>query len=275
MKICFNGEMLPADQPVITASNRSFKWGDGVFETMKFHKGRLLLADLHFERLFTSLQLLQIKADGNLIKEELLKRVEILCKQNDCLENARVRLAVYRDEIAGSGYVIEAIPLDEKLNRWQDEGLQICLYPFARKSMDAFSNIKSANYLPYLLAQKYATENEFDDAIVLNTQNQLCDSSKANLFLITNNELHTPALHQGCVNGVMRRVVIEEAKKLGFRIRQDEISENDLLNAEEVFLTNAIQIIRWVKSYRRQTYTSEKTKKIFDAVAATIFSSSC
>jgi branched-chain amino acid aminotransferase len=198
-----------------------------------------------------------------------------LCQLNQCSENARIRLAVYRDDENSCGYLIEARSIDTHINDWQDEGLRICLYPFARKSMDPFSNIKSANYLPYVLAQKYAVENSFDDAIVLNAQNLLCDSSKANLFLIKGNELHTPALHQGCVNGVMRRVVIEEAKNLGFKIRQDEVSEDSLLESDEVFLTNAIQIIRWVKTYRDRTYIHEKTRKIFEAVSATIFAHPC
>jgi len=242
---------------------------------MKFYRGKLLLADLHFERLFTSLQLLQIEVAETFTRAKLLQNITHLCQLNQCSENARVRLAVYRDDQNGSGYLIEANPLDTHVNSWQEQGLKICLYPFARKSMDAFSNIKSANYLPYVLAQKYAINNGFDDAIVLNAQNFLCDSSKANLFLVRGNELHTPALHQGCVNGVMRRVVIEESKKLGLKIRQDEVSEDNLLAADEVFLTNAIQIIRWVKTYREQTYAHEKTRKIFDAVSATIFAHSC
>jgi branched-chain amino acid aminotransferase len=114
-----------------------------------------------------------------------------------------------------------------------------------------------------------------DDAIVLNAQNLLCDSSKANLFLINGNKLSTPALHQGCVNGVMRRVVLEAAKKSGFRLHQEELSEEDLLTANEVFLTNAIQIIRWVKSYKQQQYTCTQTRKLFEVVSATIFRGLC
>ena len=129
----------------------------------------------------------------------------------------------------------------------------------------------SHDTVPYVLAAKYAQEKQMDDAIVLNTQNNLCDTSKANIFLVKGDQIHTPALHQGCINGVMRRVVIEEVKELGFRLYQEEITEEDLLNADEVFLTNAIQMIRWVKTYKHKAYISIQTKKIFDAVSATIF----
>lgn len=271
MKICFNGAFLPADDPILSASNRSFKWGDGLFETMKFHNGRILLEDLHFERLYLSLRLLEITKAAGFTTEALRSQVFELCQQNSCLANARIRLAVYRTDDNQTGNVIEAIPLNADINKWHEEGLNLGLYPYARKTTDAFANIKSANYLPYVLASRFAAANSFDDVAVLNTYNLVCDTSKANLFLVSDGAIYTPALHQGCVNGVMRRVVVDEAKKLGYRVYQDEVSEDQLMQANEVFLTNAIQMIRWVKSYKEQSYTCEITKKIFDAVATTIF----
>lgn len=277
MKVCFNGAFYPDNAPLLTVQNRGFKWGDGCFETAKVFSGELLLADLHFERLFISLQLLQIALPQDFTQPLLVQKILLLCAENDCLPCARVRLAVYRDEGEGAkaGYTIEAVPLDEGVNAWQPDGQTLCLYPYARKSMDAFANIKSANYLPYILAQRFAFEKGADDALVLNTANFLCDSSKANVFLIKGDTVYTPALHQGCVSGVMRRLVVEETKKMGYRTKHDEVSETDLLAADEVFLTNAVQIIRWVQRYKTATYTCGKTAEIFAAVSATLFSSSC
>lgn len=273
MNICFNGDFFPLHQPVFNAQNRSFKYGDGLFETMKFHNGKLLLGELHFERLFTSLLLLQIEKAALFTEENLRHQIVELCKQNNCIGSARIRLAVYRNEWNKADYVIEATPFNQSLNDWQAGGISVCLYPYARKAADAFANIKSANFLPYVLAQKYAQDNNFSDAIVLNAENHLCDSSKANIFLISEGELFTPALHQGCINGIMRRVVINEAKNLGYRVHQADVSEDSLLGADEVFLTNAIQIIRWVRSYREKEYGCELTKEIFHRVSATIFQS--
>ena len=271
MKICFNGEFLPADAPVLTAQNRCFKWGDGVFETMKFYQRRLLLASAHFERLFVSLQLLQIDTTPIVSKENLLRCITDLCLHNNCSELARIRLAVFRNDANGAEFVIEAIPLLNNSNEWQTEGLTLCLYPYARKAMDAFANLKSANFLPYVLAQKYAVDHQFEDAVVLNVQSLLCDTSKANIFLVKNQKLYTPALHQGCVNGVMRRTIIDELKKAGITVSQNELSEVDLLEAEEVFLTNAIQTIRWVSSYKNKSYGCTFTRQLFERISATIF----
>ncbi len=271
MEVCYNGSFYPADAALLTVQNRSFKWGDGVFETMKVWNGRLLLQPLHFERLFTSLKVVGIDSGTFLTPGILVERVLELCLRNGCLSSARIRLAVFRCDDNSAGYSIEAVPLDERVNQWQENGLTIVLYPFARKSMDAFSNLKSANFLPYVLAQLYANERGADDAVVLNASGYLCDSSRANLFCLRGNNLYTPALHQGCVNGVMRRIVLEEAKQLGFRCRQEEVSEDDLLAADEVFLTNAIQLLRWVKAYKNKTYTCGQTRRLFQAVSATIF----
>ncbi|HVF96189.1 MAG TPA: aminotransferase class IV [Flavisolibacter sp.] len=275
MKICSNGEFYPADTPLLAGQNRSFKWGDGLFETAKLYRGRLLLADLHFERLFSGLKLLQINCSKGFTQDNLVDKIITLCTQNNCLESARIRLAVYRTDENTTGFLIEASNLDEAVNRWQDDGLTVCLYPHARKSMDAFANIKSAAYLPYILAQRFASEKGVDDTLVLNAANLICDSAKANVFLIKGNTVCTPALHQGCINGIMRRIVMGEVKRLGYRLRHDEVSEEVLLAADEVFLTNAIQIIRWVKSYKSSAYGCEKTRQIFEAVSATIFSAPC
>ena len=272
MKVCFNGEFYAADAPLLTVQNRGFKWGDGLFETMKVYDGRLLLEPLHFERLFVGLKLLQVEISERFSAVKLVQEILALCAENNCLDSARIRLAVYRNEDNLASYSIEALSLDKKSNQWSEEGQTVCLYPYARKSMDAFANVKSANYLPYVLAQKFAAEKGVDDSLLLNAANFLCDSSKANIFLVKGSTVYTPALHQGCVSGVMRRVVMEEVKKLGYRLHHDEVSEEDLLRADEVFLTNAIQIIRWVKHYKNATYGCEKTKQIFDAVAASIFS---
>ena len=275
MDVCFNGAFFPAAALLLPVQNRSYKWGDGLFETMKVFRGNLLLEGLHFERLLAGLQLLEITTDGFFTQEILVSQILDLCQRNHCWQHARVRLAVFRNEENKAAYSIEAVPLDDSVNQGQTKGQVIVLYPYARKSIDAFSGIKSANYLPYVMAQRYAVEQGADDAVVLNANNGLCDTSKANLFLVKGKTLCTPALHQGCVSGVMRRVVLGEARRLGFRLRQDQLNETDLLTADEVFLTNAIQMIRWVRAYKGEQYGFTQTRILYDAVHATIFYGLC
>lgn len=260
--ICFNGKFLPSDTPLFTTANRSFRYGDGIFETIKFYKGNILFQYFHFDRFFLGLKMLEM--NFFFTADELSSVITELCKKNGCEDIARVRLAVFRDENNQASYSIEAFSLDPSSCRWQENGLRLTLFPFARKSMDAYANFKTANFLPYVLAEKYAAENGFDDALVLNASSHICDSSKANVFIIKNGEIFTPALHQGCINGVIRRHVIDSLKTKGYRIHQAEITEEQVLAADEAFLTNSIYDLRPVASYKNKNYRSEECFKIYN-----------
>lgn len=267
---CFNGK-ITNKQPEITPQNRSFRYGDGVFETIKVFKNQILLGEFHFDRLIASLSLLNISVPTFLSYDALHKNILELCGQNNCQESARVRVTIYRDDENLASAIIEAVLLDEKINRLNADGWVVDLYPFARKSMDAFANLKSANYLPYVMADLYAKKNGMDECLVSNSDNNIADASKANIFILVKDEVYTPALHQGCVNGVKRRFVIEQLKHMGVAVRQQEIHEAFLLQAEEVFLTNAINDIRWVKSYRNKEFASSFTHEFYQKVFSTIY----
>jgi branched-chain amino acid aminotransferase len=265
--VCYNGAFLPDDQPVLLVNNRGYKWGDGLFETIKVHKEQLLLKSFHFDRLLTSIKLLQIHQTFTL--HELEQNIVALCAKNDCLNLARVRLAVYRDQENNTSYSIEAIPLDQSVMQWNEQGLTIDIYPYSRKACDVLANLKTANYLPYVMASRYAEEQGLQECLVLNAFNHVCDASKANVFVIKDSEVYTPSLEQGCINGVMRRFLLQELKAKGWKVKQGELTEELLLQADECFLTNAIQGIRWVSQYREKQFASHLTKQIFDTILST------
>jgi branched-chain amino acid aminotransferase len=263
--ICCNGRFSPEWQSVLKISNKSFKWGDGVFETMKYEKGRLLLQELHFDRLSRSLALLGLSDTGQVAAEKMLPLIDQLCAYNKCSDRSRVRLAVYRNELNKPDYCIEASPLDSETGQWNEKGLVIGIYPTARKAKDCLSNLKTANYLPYVMAERYAVENGWDDSLVLNAGDHICDSSRANIFLIKKGVLFTPSLDQGCINGVYRRFLLEAG--LDLPIRECAISTEDLLQADEIFLTNALRGIQWVSSFGNKEYGQQLTARLFQQVS--------
>ena len=258
----FNGQLIPVNQPALLLSNRGFKFGDGVFETMRVVKGAVHLAPYHFDRLFSSLELLQIRTAFT--ASLLTKSIGDVLSANGLTGIARVRLAVYRTEEGEGAYTIEASGLPEEKILWNDRGWTINMYPYARKGVDAFAGLKSASYLPFVMADRFAQEKGWDEALVLNCHNHLCEASKANIFLVRQTGILTPALHQGCVNGVMRRYVVEELKKKGCEVIQGEVTLQDLEEAEEVFLTNALQGIKWVRHFRDKQYSCAQTKSLHD-----------
>ncbi|MBL0304701.1 MAG: aminotransferase class IV [Chitinophagaceae bacterium] len=276
MFICLNGKILRAEDPVLLASNRGYRYGDALFETMKVASKNILLETYHFERLFAGLRLLQFEVPKLLTREKLCKEVLLLAEKNNCGNLARIRLSVFRgnggvyDEERTPQYLIECWPLNESLNRLNENGLVIDVFPAARKSCDSFSHLKSANYLPYTMAAIYAKANKLNDCLVLNTDGNIADGTIANIFLIKEGVVITPGPDQGCVNGVMRRHLLEKMKDAGYSIQENPVSVSTLEEADEVFLTNAISGIRWVKQFREKVYSNNLTVEIYNRFIKTI-----
>lgn len=272
----FNGKIFPADEPVLMASNRSYRYGDGLFETMKIQESNIALADYHFERLFASLSILKYDIPSLFTPAKLEKEILQLCQRNRCEKLARIRLSVFRgngginDDDKNLQYLIECWPLSSSVDQLNENGLVIDIYPDAKKSTDQFSNIKSANFLPYSMAALYAKEKKLNDWLILNTAGKIADATIANLFIIKENIIKTPSLDQGCVNGVMRRYLLESMSNSGYSVSETAISIEDVKTADEVFLTNSISGIRWVKQFADVNYSNTKTIEIYNRFIKTI-----
>jgi len=274
--ICFNGKFTDADKAVLLASNRSYRYGDGLFETMKVKDGVIQLAASHMERLFDGMSILKMDVPALVTKDKLMDIILELCKQNRCEALARVRLSVSRgngglyDEDRKLQYLVECWPLNQSVNRVNENGLVIDIFPDAAKSTDRFSNLKSANFLVYSMAAVYAKENKLNDCLVLNANGKIADSTIANLFLVKGDTIFTPALSEGCVNGVMRKYLLESLAASNYQVEETIVSAEDLLAADEVFLSNAINGIRWVQRFRNKIYSHMKTMEIYRRFCQTI-----
>lgn len=266
----YNDKFYPAGTPVISSGNRSLRYGDGLFETMKFLKGKLLNKEFHFERLFKGLIILNFEIPKTLNAEFFEKNIHKLLIKNKHEKAARVRLMAFRGdggifdpENLFPNIIIESWAISEKI-LLNENGLVIDVFPDAKKSCDIFSNLKSNNYLPYAMAGLYAKKNKLNDSIILNCFDRICDSAIANIFIIDKDKIYTPALEEGCVDGVMRRWLIEKFQSTELKIIETKLSINDVLKAEEVFLTNSIFHVRWVKSFRDKNYSNKKIKEIYN-----------
>src|SRR5436190_4315203 len=271
----YNGRFFEDDERVLSKDDRSYRYGDGVFETMKLIKGTILLEDHHFERLFFGLDVLKFHIPVLFTKQKIENEIKELGKKNRCEQSARVRPSVSRgncrlyDYDNKFSYLIECWPLEQK--GFNENGLVIDVFPDARKSIDVFSNLKSANYLPYVMAAIWAKENKLNDALILNQHEHICDSTIANIFWVKDNNIYTPPLSEGCVAGVKRKEILESATLNRDNVVQESVLTHEiLLQADEVFLTNAITGIRWVKECRGKVYKNTISSKIFTALDQTI-----
>ncbi len=272
----FNNKLYDNDSPVISPSNRGLRYGDGLFETMKSIKGKITNEDFHFERLFSGLALLKFEIPKAFNKNFVLKKIKELCAKNKHNDIARIRLMIIRGnggifdpENLFPNYIIESWKLIST-GELNGNGLVIDLLPGVKKSCDNFSHLKSNNYLPYVLAGLYAKENKLNDCIVLNSFERICDSAIANIFIIKGNEIITPPLSEGCVAGTMRRWMLEKFYLQNYKVVEKNLTESDLLHADECFLTNSIYHLRWVKNFRNKNYANSSVKKIYNHILQTI-----
>jgi branched-chain amino acid aminotransferase len=268
--INYNGKILDAKEPIIAAQNRGLRYGDGIFETMKVKKSKLILSDEHFARLWKGMQMLQFEIPKLLSPEKLEAEILQLAAKNK-LTAARVRLTIIRSEGGiydaknnTPNFIIEAMALPEENGPLNSNGLQLCIFNDAKKSLDSFSNLKTNNYLPYFMGAMFAKKQQCNDALILNSEGNICDSSIANVFYIKDEIIYTPALIQGCVAGVMRKYLIEKIRALGFIVHESLVTREHILNADEVFLSNSIYNIRWVAGLQNKNYTNNIICKIVD-----------
>lgn len=197
----------------------------------------------------------------------LKDKAEEICKRNKIIQNARLRLTVYRNA-AGfyapdqnkSAYVLEAMPMDAPHYQINPKGLIMDIYPEIHKSINQLSNLKTCNSLPYVMAGIYKDQMRLDEAFILNQNGFLCETISANVFLVYKGQIYTPALSEGCIGGVMRQVVMQLTKKYELPMIEAQINPEILEEVEEVFITNAAKGIQWVMGYNRKRYFNEVSR---------------
>jgi branched-chain amino acid aminotransferase len=272
----FNGKFFKEGTAIAGPGNRGLRYGDGVFETMKLLDGKLVLANEHFARLWKGMQVLGFEIPKLMSPEKLTEEIKALAAKNGQVKKARIRLQVFRGDgglydSTGSqfNYCIESWELATDSGTLNSNGLELGIYTAAKKSCDVLANLKHCNFLPYVVAALHAKKEKWNDALLLNQHERICDSTIANVFIIKNEELITPALSEGCVAGVMREQVIAVAKASNWKVTEGPVTIDDIMQAEEVFLTNSIYHIRWVKSIGNVDYKNTMVQKIYSLIEGT------
>lgn len=267
--ILFNDEFISADEAVLKSSNRGFKFGDGIFESMRMCNGKLQFAEQHADRLRAAMRAL--KLDGYTLFDEyfLRQKTTDLARKNKFNGNVRFRLTIYRDGEGlytplsnKPGYLLEATALQHDNYELNQKGLIIDVYDELTKQVNKLSNYKTTNSLLYVMAGLYQKQHRLDEAIILNQSGFICESTSSNVFVVYENQIYTPALSEGCVAGVMRGVVLKIAKMNDIPLIEAQISPEILKEADEVFVSNASAGIRWVMGYGKKRYFNETAKTI-------------
>jgi branched-chain amino acid aminotransferase len=271
----FNGKTYEANTPIIGPDNRGLRFGDGVFETLKYKNGQLILVDEHFARLWKGLKKMQFDIPKLFTPDLLEEQVLQLVKKNQHLA-ARIRITIIRGDgglydrtSQAPQYLIQSWPLPPSNGQLNENGLAVCMYREALKMADAFSQLKHNNFLPYLLGAQYAQSQQCNEAIVLNQHQRICDATIANIFMVKGNEILTPALSEGCIAGIMRETLLQVLPTIGFDVKEVALTEETLMDADEIFLTNSIYNLRWVGNIGSKKFGQTAIRQIYQTLQQT------
>lgn len=263
----FNGQIIPSGQEVLSVNNRGFRYGDGLFESMRYMNGAIKFPELHIDRVQKGMKVL--KLDNNMLIDSwfLREKVEELARRNKTGLDARLKLTIFRDSEGlytpssnKMAYVLESQMLSESQYTFNQKGLIIDVFDELTKPVNILANLKTCNSLVYVLAGVYKKQHGLDEVMILNQNGFLCESISSNVFVVYDRKLYTPALNEGCIGGVMRQVIMRLAKENGIELIEAQVNPDILNEADEVFITNATKGIQWVMGYNNKRYFNEVGK---------------
>jgi branched-chain amino acid aminotransferase len=256
--VYFNREFLPESEAKVGIDDGGWLHGAGLFETMRAEDGRIFRLESHMERLMCSAE----KLLRPIPREDLPSVDDLhgLLERNE-LKTARVRMTVSAGSMrigpeadeAGLNVCVTASKLTAYPSKMYESGIDVIICGFRQSPTDPLVGHKTTAYLPRLLALREAQRARCLEAIWFTTSNQLAEGSISNVFVVSKGVLKTPPLHTPVLPGIARRVVLEIARRVGLEMQECTLTINDLLDADEVFLTNTIMQVMPVVRVEKHT----------------------
>lgn len=264
--INYQGELLDGDAPFLK-DNRAFRYGDSLFETIRIVNGAPHNLEGHINRLFSGAKVLSYDIPSHYNADFFRAEIGKMLQSNGVELGAKVRLHLYR---SGNGtyrsdddtvaYLISGETLPHNEFTLNSEGLSIDVYNEVKKQKSILSNLKTGNALLYVLATNEAKKKNLDEILIINHQQSIIEASQSNIFLVSNGVLYTPPLSDGCVGGTMRMSLINIALANKVTVYESSLTPQNLLVADEIILTNAIQGVQWVGAFRGKRYYNKMAR---------------
>ena len=275
--INFNGIIQDSDLQ-LTVSNRSFLYGDGVFETLKIVNNKILFFEDHYFRLMASMRIVRMEIPMTFtmeyLEEQILKLVGVLAIK----DAARVRFTVFRNEGGfylpndnSISFVIQASKLENIRYKIPKIQFEVDLYKDFIVPRQLLSTLKTANKITHVTASIFAKENQLDSTLLINETKNVIEAANGNLFMLMGNKLITPPISEGCLNGIMRKQIISLAKQIdSVEVIEAAISPFDLQKADELFITNVIVGIQPITKYRKKEFEVRLANQLLEKLNALI-----
>jgi len=272
-KVFLNDKLVDVDKAHISVTDSGFLYGAGLFETMRSCNGVVFSLKDHLDRLFFSANSLSIKTyDRKYITDAIYK----VLKANK-LTDARLRLTITSgpmsqpDEQRKPTLLIAATQLQSYPPEYYKKGVMVVMCPFRQNTAEPTYGHKTTSYLPRMLALQYAHQRRAAEALWFTVDNRLAEGCISNIFLVKDSTLHTPPIETPILAGVARMTVCQIAVKNSIKLIEKALYISDILDADEIFLTNVIMQIMPVTSVERHTVgdgkpgpTTKRLQKCFD-----------
>jgi branched-chain amino acid aminotransferase len=241
-----NGLFWPINKANVSVSDRGFIYGDGLFETMRAYSGKVFRLDYHLDRLFYSANLIYIELPitRNEFKEAIYKTIKI-----NGLSNSIVRITISRgeqnfginiDHNSSPTIVIFVKSVSLITKKTYNNGVGVKLFKNSAIRLQGIPHqIKSCNYLSNILLREQALRDNFFEAVLLDENNNITEGTISNIFIIKNNKVITPKLNSFILSGIIRQSIIDICLENKIQFMENLIRENDLYDADEIFLTNS------------------------------------
>ena len=273
----FNGN-IQQESAIAVENNRGFLFGDSVFETIKVLNNQVLFLEDHYFRLMASMRICRMEIPMNFTMEYFESQILNLITTFSDSNSYRVRFSVYRDsegfylpKSRNVQFIVAASSLNSDLYAIGKDSYEVELYKDFYVSKQLLSTLKTNNKMLQITGSIFADENGYDNCLVLNDEKNVVEALQSNLFMKTGNVVVTPPVSDGCLNGIMRKQVLEILKKIeGIEVKEASISPFDLQKADELFLTNVISGIQPITKYRKKEYTAEFASDVLKRLNAKI-----
>ena len=275
--INFNGVIQDSDLQ-LTVSNRSFLYGDGIFETLKIVNNKILFFEDHYFRLMASMRIVRMEIPMTFTMEYLEEQILKLVNALNFRDSARVRFTVFRNEGGfylpndnSISFVIQASKLENIRYKISKTQFEVDLYKDFIIPKQLLSTLKTANKITHVTASIFAKENQLDSTLLINETKNVIEAANGNLFMLIGNKLITPPISEGCLNGIMRKQIMAIAKQLdSVEVIEAAISPFDLQKADELFITNVIIGIQPITKYRKKEFETGLANKLLEKLNSVI-----
>jgi branched-chain amino acid aminotransferase len=250
-----NGIVTPAEEARVSVLDNGFTFGDSVYETLRTYGGRPFAWGRHLRRLSASAG--RLGFDIPLSNDDLLARLDAVLAPAANPESY-IRIIVSRglgdisyhfDRVKGPTVVIAVKPLASYPEWHYTQGIPVALVSVRRNHPQALDPaIKSSNLLNNVLAMREAQASGAEEALLLNQRGEIAEGASTNVFVVRDGALITPVLEAGILAGITREVVLEIARALSLPVREDVLRPEDLMDADEAFLTSTTREVAPIRT---------------------------